>query len=1188
MANNYSIALLSEPYVGSNTTVHHIQGVDIHQFPTIEHVKACVLIKQTFGDSIGLTQLSTSNLAVVQLKVGQRKFHVASAYVEPDIDKNNTMDSLTKLLHETRGSTLAIGGDFNGSHYEWGCLDSDGRGEEILDLMTSYQLSVCNTGNTPTFEAIRHGKQCSSIVDVTFVSDNILNQIDNWRVNRDACPSSDHNAVEFDVSNLNVRFNKKSRTSTYYFNNKTADWKKFDETLDMNMQTSGILSTDFTSLNDVTIDNLTSQLTELIRDSCRKSMKIRGNSKPYNPWWSDALERLKKNVIRIHHKLSSLKSRQQDISDTLQELQYAKKAYAKSLRKASTENFREFCNKQNKEDVWSLTNRLIKDFPTQRPPSTLKIGPTFTTSPKNTADALLNHFYPDDNQDSLHKHHVLRQTSDVMPDTGDEPLFTEDEVLDCLKTMNPNRAPGVDNLTSDICLRFAQNYPKFLTSLFNQCLNLGHFPTSWKVAYAKILPKPGKTDYSELTSFRPIGLLPIFGKVLEKLFIRRLTFDAMKRGVWSKSQFGFREQTSTTDALRNAIVYVENEKDKGRQVIGVSLDIKAAFDNAWWPMIFEMLRRTQCPQNIFKLIKSYFQNRKVTLNVGDAQSTKTMTKGCVQGSVCGPTFWNLILDELLETKLPKGCNIQAFADDVLLIISGKDSQDVERITNEALNIIYQWGLDVKLNFSPSKTKAIPFTNASSSANITFNGERIKLEEHFKILGVIIDKRLTFHEHVKHAIAKAAKVFRNLCKFVRPTWGVHSDNVTIIYKQVIQPMITYAAGIWGHVWNKEYVKRMMRTFQRGFALRAIRAFHTVSSVSALALAQFMPLHLKIREVYEIENVKVNGICPDIPEDVTLERRTIPTDRLHPVKRRVYTHQIANSQSEANHLASDINIYTDGSKLEDGDVGSAYVVYNNGRTMKRKFKLNRNCSVFQAELFAINEALIWANKYVKREDISIYSDSQSALHAIENIGNSHPLVTSIHEKLEKLNQNVRFIWVKAHIGIEGNEEADVCAKSAATQHTRSAYNNFPLSLAKRIIRENAMKDWEIEYEHLHGGKGLVTREWFPKLKDVREFTQKSDVSFAMTQILTEHGYHKQYLKRFKIRPDDTCPCNNTDEQTMEHLLKHCPKYSHERLTYERECHRRGEQTFDLIKHDSELIKTFETFIKEIIESLKAFNV
>ena len=87
MANNYSIALLSEPYVGSNTTAHHIQGVDIHQFSTIEHVKACVLIKQTFGDSIGLTQLSTSNLAVVQLKVGQRKFHVASAYVEPDIDK---------------------------------------------------------------------------------------------------------------------------------------------------------------------------------------------------------------------------------------------------------------------------------------------------------------------------------------------------------------------------------------------------------------------------------------------------------------------------------------------------------------------------------------------------------------------------------------------------------------------------------------------------------------------------------------------------------------------------------------------------------------------------------------------------------------------------------------------------------------------------------------------------------------------------------------------------------------------------------------------------------------------------------------------------------------------------------------------------------------------------------------------
>ena len=218
---------------------------------------------------------------------------------------------------------------------------------------------------------------------------------------------------------------------------------------------------------------------------------------------------------------------------------------------------------------------------------------------------------------------------------------------------------------------FTLHLPNLITNLMNQCLLLIHFSDYWKLAIVKILPKPGKEDYTDLASFRPIGLLPIFGKLLEKLFVRRLTYDARKRGTLSRKQFGFREQSSTVDALSNAIDKIKEAKLKRQEVIAVSLDIKAAFDNAWWPSIFERLRRTQCPTNIFKLIQNYFVGRAVSLTYADAEYTKPMTKGCVQGSVCGPTFWNIILDELLEMPLPEGCHIQAFADDVLLLVSGR-------------------------------------------------------------------------------------------------------------------------------------------------------------------------------------------------------------------------------------------------------------------------------------------------------------------------------------------------------------------------------------------------------------------------------------------------------------------------------------------------------------------------------------
>ena len=772
----------------------------------------------------------------------------------------------------------------------------------------------------------------------------------------------------------------------------------------------------------------------------------------------------------------------------------------------------------------------------------------------------------------------------LTPETEDDVSFTPDELIDCLNTMSPNRAPGVDNLTSDICLKFTQKYTAFLTSVMNRCLEIGHFPTPWKLACVKILPKPNKTDYTDLASFRPIGLLPIFGKVLEKLFIRRLTFNAQTTKSWSERQFGFREQTSTTDALHNAIDFIKESKD---QCIGVSLDIKAAFDNAWWPALLERLRKTGCPKNIFKLITSYIEERQVTLNYGDASSVKSMTKGCVQGSVCGPTFWNIILDELLETPLPEGCYIQAFADDVLLLVRAEDATSIEQKTNEALKIIQEWGVGVKLVFSPAKTQAIYFTPASQGVVIRMNNDIISFEPNIKLLGVIIDSNLNFIAHVKHIIAKASKIFKNLCKFVRPTWGVHAENVTTIYRQVVEPTITYAAGVWGDAAKRQSCIKILRSFQRGFALRAIKAFHTVSAVSALSLAQFMPLHLKIREVQEIEIVKRTGVCPTIPEDIELERRIKPSERLHPSMRRYFDYSLATTQQEADALASQTNIFTDGSKLDTREVGASVVIrQTNSRVITKKYRLNKSCSVFQAELMALTQALIWCETNLKT-NATLYTDSRSSLDAINIPTNSHPLVASIHKSLNAISKrhDIRLVWVKAHIGIVGNEEADAAAKEAATKHSASAYNSFPITFAKNIIRQNMFNEWALEYRTAPQGSG--TKFWFKELKDAKDFVENSEASFEMTQILTNHGYHKEYLERFRICSDTHCPCDAKSTQSIEHLLKRCPRYAQQRDEYERLCLSISATPYNLASNNAEHLAFFGVYVKEIINSLKTFN-
>ncbi|XP_017463326.1 PREDICTED: RNA-directed DNA polymerase from mobile element jockey-like, partial [Rhagoletis zephyria] len=263
---------------------------------------------------------------------------------------------------------------------------------------------------------------------------------------------------------------------------------------------------------------------------------------------------------------------------TAQEQVEAKRVYANAIKRASIENFRQFCNQQGKEKVWSLTNRLVRDAPTQRPPVTLQSHGSFSSTSLQTAEALLQHLYPDDTPDNTFRQRDLRSRVKTIIETHDDEDFTEEEVIEALSTMNANRAPGLDNLTSDICLAFAR-----------------YFPKAWKKAFVKILPKANRTNIDELGSYRHIGLLPVFGKM-------------------------------------PFVNHIETQKRKFRQVICISLDIKAAFDNAWWPALQNKLERIQAPSNIYKLIGSYLENREVTIDYAEATATKMMTKGCIQGS----------------------------------------------------------------------------------------------------------------------------------------------------------------------------------------------------------------------------------------------------------------------------------------------------------------------------------------------------------------------------------------------------------------------------------------------------------------------------------------------------------------------------------------------------------------------------
>jgi hypothetical protein len=228
-----------------------------------------------------------------------------------------------------------------------------------------------------------------------------------------------------------------------------------------------------------------------------------------------------------------------------------------------------------------------------------------------------------------------------------------------------SKAPGFDHLTAEICRRILSIAPIHVLQLFNRCLNEGCFPKKWKLAFVKVILKPGKTDYVNATSYRPIGLLPLLGKGLEKIIFDRLMWHLESMSALSPNQYRFRPGKSAEEALYNLTKLLRASLDRKKYYIVISLDIKGVFDNAWWPMLLKQLINRDCPRQIYCLIKNYLRDRAVEVSYLGGRARKTTNKGCIQGSVLGPLFWSLIIDPLLQTEIPADCHTQAYVDDRL-------------------------------------------------------------------------------------------------------------------------------------------------------------------------------------------------------------------------------------------------------------------------------------------------------------------------------------------------------------------------------------------------------------------------------------------------------------------------------------------------------------------------------------------
>ncbi|GFT11305.1 putative 115 kDa protein in type-1 retrotransposable element R1DM [Trichonephila clavipes] len=373
-----------------------------------------------------------------------------------------------------------------------------------------------------------------------------------------------------------------------------------------------------------------------------------------------------------------------------------------------------------------------------------------------------------------------------------DPSFSYDEVNTMVSMLKLNKSPGPDSISNEIIKQFHLAFPSFLHKLFNVCLGLGIFPRIWKLAQVILIPKVNEFRVPHLDNLRCISLLPALGKCLEKLFVNRISWYLRRGDFLSSDQYGFTPHKSTEDALLRLNEIVKRGKKKHLHSILISFDIKGAFDNAWWPCILNLLKKAEIPINIFSLVADFLNDRVAKMQLGSTSAIRCLERGCPQGSVSGPIFWNIIINDLLS-KLNNlaCCEIIAFADDILVCSQGRDTSETFLHAQEALNFTSDWSKSFKLEFNPDKTRfmAIEKRNVCYDAfQLYLDGTPLTMVKQMKYLGVLLDTKFSWKQHLSYISEKCDKLQRGLNRIARNTFGINFNVHSLIYKQGIEPFI----------------------------------------------------------------------------------------------------------------------------------------------------------------------------------------------------------------------------------------------------------------------------------------------------------------------------------------------------------------------------------------------------------------